>query len=758
MKITFFTKAFVAVAAFALSFAAMADKTTVYGVTYTYDIVAVFGDPSTPETARITKAEIGSVKAVQVPGTLGGKPVASIGSSAFKDCTALEEIDLPDTVTKIWDSAFMGCTALWRVGGGRNLAEINNYAFHGCSSLKYVPDFESFGALKSVGQQAFYGCSSLQVVYLSDGLNSLGDNAFWKCSALREAYLPAFFAWSDFRDRYFNECSSLKKVFSRDSVGGVAWSIMFVDGSVEVCPDFRGNPAIDENTAGPVEIPNTLCNRPVVSIGEEAFVFCSDITSVTIPVGVASIGKNSFDGCVDLKAVTIPGSVTKIGAGAFLGTSLETVYVDNGDADRVRGLLEASGCDVEDVAFLDGSEDAVVPVEATWYTTRAEAFAAARKTGKMVFMICGRDTCGNTMYTKNYSCEQPKVKAELVAKCELWYSNCDTQEDENYYYYPIGKFSLPLVCIIDPADDKHFIVRSTSYLEPEEVLAMLAGIPYPATDDYAGLDPFYPGEMPGYKVLNPADIRDPLQAPKAVTLLGALYYGNRIEGVIELKVGKMKNYQAKVSGTVTMLDGKKYTVKSQKCSFGDKLATSLNLEVKKLGGMRIAIGSVGGVNVFSGAVDKWHAQTANVGGSWANATATVSVAAGFVPQGVLEGLLPDDETAVASGGKWKFSKATSVKWTKPKNGVVPVIYDEASGKGLVVDTSKGTNLSGLKLTYTPKKGTFKGSFKMYALIGSGSATKLKKYTVSVTGLVVDGQGSGKATCKSPVLSWPVTVR
>ena len=47
---------------------------------------------------------------------------------------------------------------------------------------------------------------------------------------------------------------------------------------------------------------------------------------------------------------------------------------------------------------------------------------------------------------------------------------------------------------------------------------------------------------------------------------------------------------------------------------------------------------------------------------------------------------------------------------------------------------------------------------MYALIGSGSATKLKKYTVSVTGLVVDGQGSGKATCKNPVLSWPVTVR
>ena len=45
-----------------------------------------------------------------------------------------------------------------------------------------------------------------------------------------------------------------------------------------------------------------------------------------------------------------------------------------------------------------------------------------------------------------------------------------------------------------------------------------------------------------------------------------------------------------------------------------------------------------------------------------------------------------------------------VKWAKPKKGVSQSdCYDEASDKDLVVDTSKGkTNLSGLKLTYTPK--------------------------------------------------------
>ena len=90
---------------------------------------------------------------------------------------------------------------------------------------------------------------------------------------------------------------------------------------------------------------------------------------------------------------------------------------------------------------------------------------------------------------------------------------------------------------------------------------------------------------------------------------------------------------------------------------------------------------------------------------------------------------------------------------------LPEIYDPTSGKGLIVDTSKGkTNLSSMKLTYAPKKGTFKGSFKLYELQGSGRGTKLKKYTVNVSGVVADGVGYGTATCKKPAARWAVTVK
>ena len=64
----------------------------------------------------------------------------------------------------------------------------------------------------------------------------------------------------------------------------------------------------------------------------------------------------------------------------------------------------------------------------------------------------------------------------------------------------------------------------------------------------------------------------------------------------------------------------------------------------------------------------------------------------------------------------------------------------------------------MKLTYTPKTGLFKGSFKVYALEGFAGKKKLKKYSANVTGVVVGGKGYGQATIKkSSAVPWPVVV-
>ena len=247
---------------------------------------------------------------------------------------------------------------------------------------------------------------------------------------------------------------------------------------------------------------------------------------------------------------------------------------------------------------------------------------------------------------------------------------------------------------------------------------------------------------------------------KARTLNGVATraLANPYVGTFTVKCGKVnaKNGTAKISAAYTPFSGKKTMFKAQTVDVtGGAVAVSWDgLEVTIYGNeFKGGEGRPGGLSVRS----------ADVGGSWAGSGATVSVEisdTSMFAGKVLAGLLPQDVQAAAGGGKWKFAKAASVRWTKPKNGaVLPEIYDEVSGKGLVVDTSKGKEcLSALKLNYTPKKGSFKGSFKVYALEGEGAATKLKKYTVKVNGIVVDGVGYGMATCNKPAASWPVTVR
>jgi len=70
-----------------------------------------------------------------------------------------------------------------------------------------------------------------------------------------------------------------------------------------------------------------------------------------------------------------------------------------------------------------------------------------------------------------------------------------------------------------------------------------------------------------------------------------------------------------------------------------------------------------------------------------------------------------------------------------------------------VDTSGGkTNISGLKLTYNPKTGLFKGSFTLYTWSIGG-----KKYKASVTGLIINGLGYGEAVVKKPYTPWAVVI-
>ena len=80
-----------------------------------------------------------------------------------------------------------------------------------------------------------------------------------------------------------------------------------------------------ENGVGTIEFSNDI-----TSIGNYAFLGCSDLTSIDIPNSVTSIGNNAFTNCSGLTSCTIGSGVTSIGAQAFLNCiSLTSIDIPN---------------------------------------------------------------------------------------------------------------------------------------------------------------------------------------------------------------------------------------------------------------------------------------------------------------------------------------------------------------------------------------------------------------------------------------------
>ena len=92
---------------------------------------------------------------------------------------------------------------------------------------------------------------------------------------------------------------------------------------------------------------------------------------------------------------------------------------------------------------------------------------------------------------------------------------------------------------------------------------------------------------------------------------------------------------------------------------------------------------------------------------------------------------------------------TAKKWITPKVGKLKV--DKAAGRPV----PQGENIGALKLTYTPKTATFKGSFKVWTF--DDVKLRLKGTSAKITGIVAAGDGYGKAVVKKTTIG-TLTVR
>ena len=105
--------------------------------------------------------------------------------------------------------------------------------------------------------------------------------------------------------------------------------------------------------AAAIVIPATHEGKPVTAIADNAFAGYTNLTKVTIPIGVTSIGEQAFSECTNLTSVTIPGSVKSIGNCAFSSAGLTGITIPNGLTSIGEGAF--SGChNLITVAFASG--------------------------------------------------------------------------------------------------------------------------------------------------------------------------------------------------------------------------------------------------------------------------------------------------------------------------------------------------------------------------------------------------------------------
>ena len=148
---------------------------------------------------------------------------------------------------------------------------------------------------------------------------------------------------------------SWKITASAESVGAVTWTkteldgltwTLYEDGTLTISGTGAMKDYNINDTQSPVinhqNVKKVMIEDGVTNIGNYAFYFCENLTSLTLPDSVTSIGDSAFDTCRGLTNITIPEGVTNIGDCAFYDCSnLTSITIPDSVTSIGNGVLEA---------------------------------------------------------------------------------------------------------------------------------------------------------------------------------------------------------------------------------------------------------------------------------------------------------------------------------------------------------------------------------------------------------------------------------
>ena len=190
---------------------------------FTYGIISFSN-----KTVEISSYK-GTSTNIEIPQTvvLGGDEfsIVSIGYGAFKDCSILQSVTIPNTITLIEDEAFRNCSNLESVSLPNTIDNIGSCTFAECSSLKSVeiPNTVTFigngafaesgltsivipNSVTDISSYAFRDCANLASVEIPNSVKYIGISAFENCSSLTSVKIPS--SVSDIGMAAFKGCSN----------------------------------------------------------------------------------------------------------------------------------------------------------------------------------------------------------------------------------------------------------------------------------------------------------------------------------------------------------------------------------------------------------------------------------------------------------------------------------------------------------------------------------------------------------------------
>jgi len=261
------------------------------------------------------------------------------GINPTSTTTTLTELNVPTSVTEIGESAFENNTSITSVNfgdaatasyaSGSSLRKIGAKAFKGCTGLTelVIPE-----GVTEFGVAPFANCInlvSLEFPYVL-GVGIDGEkSAFSKLFGMDNSSIPVSLVdvtingGTEIGFCAFLDCSNITNII-------LGQSVINVENSA-----FQGCSSLENIT-----IPNNLIN-----IGAYAFMMCKSLTKIVIPNSVTDIGYMTFFGCESLESVVISNNITDIGEATFYGcTALTNVQFNENSKLETIGVSVFAEC------------------------------------------------------------------------------------------------------------------------------------------------------------------------------------------------------------------------------------------------------------------------------------------------------------------------------------------------------------------------------------------------------------------------------